>query len=67
MSTTKVPHVAVIGAGPGGLTLISLLEQRKIPVKLSVFEADAFVDARLDQGGSLDLKVSHSKAQNTYE
>jgi cation diffusion facilitator CzcD-associated flavoprotein CzcO len=53
-------HVAVVGAGLGGLTLVRLIEHRKLPIKLSVFEADASPNVRSSQGGSLDLKVSLS-------
>ncbi len=44
--------VAVLGAGPGGLTLARLLQRRGFAVK--VYERDADRSARL-QGGTLDL------------
>lgn len=50
-STTKI---AVLGAGPGGLTLARLLQRRGFEVK--VYERDAGRDARL-QGGTLDLDI----------
>ena len=46
------PKIAIIGGGPGGLTLARLLHVRGIAA--TVFESDAGQDARL-QGGSLDL------------
>src|SRR5258706_7751534 len=45
-------HIAVIGGGPGGLTLARILATRGI--KATVFELDAHAFAR-PQGGSLDL------------
>ncbi|EED19059.1 zeaxanthin epoxidase, putative [Talaromyces stipitatus ATCC 10500] len=46
------PKIAIIGAGPGGLTLASILIRNGISP--TVFEHDAFPEART-QGGSLDL------------
>lgn len=45
--------VAIVGAGPGGLTLARLLQTRGFNVR--VFERDASATART-QGGSLDLR-----------
>ena len=47
-----IPHVAIVGAGPGGLTLARLLHGRGIASTL--FERDAHALLR-PQGGSLDL------------
>ncbi|MFE2410172.1 FAD-dependent oxidoreductase [Kitasatospora sp. NPDC059408] len=56
METTKAPtsrpRIAVIGAGPAGLTCARVLQLRGIDV--TVYDADASVDAR-DPGGTLDL------------
>ncbi len=48
----QVPKIAVIGAGPAGLTLANLLQRHGWPV--TVLESDATPDSR-DQGGTLDL------------
>ena len=46
------PSIAIVGAGPGGLTLARILHLHGVAV--SVFERDPGPDAR-PQGGSLDL------------
>jgi 2-polyprenyl-6-methoxyphenol hydroxylase-like FAD-dependent oxidoreductase len=54
MSTTLRPalSVAIVGGGPGGLTLARILQRNGI--NSSVFEREASVNER-SQGGSLDL------------
>lgn len=54
-------NIAIIGAGLGGLTLARLLQHRKTPLKLTVYEADTSPDAR-NQGGTLDLKEESGQA-----
>jgi 2-polyprenyl-6-methoxyphenol hydroxylase-like FAD-dependent oxidoreductase len=46
------PHIAIIGAGPGGLTLARILHLHGITT--SVFEREQFSNVR-PQGGSLDM------------
>jgi 2-polyprenyl-6-methoxyphenol hydroxylase-like FAD-dependent oxidoreductase len=48
-------RVAIVGAGPAGLTLARLLQLRGFDIK--VYERDASAESR-PQGGSLDLRVS---------
>ena len=47
-----VTEIAIIGAGPGGLTLARILQTRHIPT--TVFERESHPDER-PQGGTLDL------------
>jgi 2-polyprenyl-6-methoxyphenol hydroxylase-like FAD-dependent oxidoreductase len=46
------PKIAIIGAGPGGLTLATLLQRNRIPY--TVYESESGPDVR-NQGGTLDL------------
>lgn len=48
----KNKNVAIVGGGPGGLTLARLLQQKNITVK--VYERDLNENARV-QGSPLDL------------
>jgi 2-polyprenyl-6-methoxyphenol hydroxylase-like FAD-dependent oxidoreductase len=52
--SSPLPHVAVVGAGLGGLVLAVVLHRAGIPV--TVYERDTGPDAR-DQGGMLDLHI----------
>ncbi len=52
MNTIKNKNIAIIGAGPGGLTLARLLQINGASVK--VYERDAHKDAR-PKGATLDL------------
>jgi 2-polyprenyl-6-methoxyphenol hydroxylase-like FAD-dependent oxidoreductase len=52
VTTNKTPRIAIVGAGPGGLTLARVLQTRNIPTV--VFERESSADER-PQGGTLDL------------
>jgi 2-polyprenyl-6-methoxyphenol hydroxylase-like FAD-dependent oxidoreductase len=54
MSKNKLERIAIIGAGPGGLTLARILQLKGFEVK--VYERESSIDGR-SQGGTLDLHV----------
>ena len=49
------PKIAIIGAGPAGLTLANLLLKCSRPINLTIYELDSSPTSRPDQGGTLDL------------
>jgi 2-polyprenyl-6-methoxyphenol hydroxylase-like FAD-dependent oxidoreductase len=49
------PQIAIIGAGPAGLTLARLLHVSDAALSLTIFEKDASPTARQQVGGTLDL------------
>jgi len=49
------PKIAIIGAGHAGLTLARLLHVSEVKVDLTIYELDASLTSRPDQGGTLDL------------
>ena len=53
----SIRKIAIVGAGPAGLTLARLLlvSRVKASIDLSIFELDASETSRTDQGGTLDL------------
>jgi len=55
MTTPTAARIAIVGAGPGGLTCARILQRHGIAA--TVYDRDAGPDTR-DQGGSLDLDVA---------
>lgn len=59
---TSAPRIAIIGAGPAGLTLARLLHVSEVDVDLTLFELDASPTSRPEQGGTLDLHTDTGQA-----
>lgn len=51
----STPKIAIIGAGPAGLTLARLLHVSEVSVDLTLYDLDASPTSRPDRGGTLDL------------
>ncbi|CAF9940372.1 hypothetical protein IMSHALPRED_002002 [Imshaugia aleurites] len=51
------PKIAIIGAGPSGLTLARLLHVSEAKVDLTLYELDASPTSRADQGGAHHVHV----------
>lgn len=49
------PKIAIIGAGPAGLTLASLLRASNQALDVIIFEKDVSAEGRSEKGGTLDL------------
>jgi 2-polyprenyl-6-methoxyphenol hydroxylase-like FAD-dependent oxidoreductase len=58
----STPKIAIIGAGPAGLTLARLLHVSNANVSVTLYERDASPSSRPDQGGTLDLHTDTGPA-----
>ncbi|KAL2675547.1 hypothetical protein Neosp_011734 [[Neocosmospora] mangrovei] len=54
------PNIAIIGAGPSGLTLSNILH--RFGISATVFEKDPDAEARKTEGGCLDLSLDGGQA-----
>lgn len=52
---TSPQSIAIIGAGPAGLTLARPLQESNVELEVQLFEKDPSPTSRTFQGGSLDL------------
>jgi 2-polyprenyl-6-methoxyphenol hydroxylase-like FAD-dependent oxidoreductase len=68
---TMAPKIAIIGAGPSGLTLANLLRASNQTIDLVVFEKDVSPTERFQKGGTLDLHydtgLAAIRAANLWE
>lgn len=56
------PRIAIVGAGPAGLTILNVLTRNNVPA--TVYERDAEFTSRGHLGGMLDLKEMGQEAMN---